>query len=143
MERRLAVASVAAAVAPSVETEAVVSAPVAPAETVEPEAVSAESTATASASLPSNTSAPASSDESGWPDAAAESAFLAEARSRGELPAPKPIAAEEPEEAETGPLPPVEKMVERIPPPVREMLDDLFRARFVRVTRIPRRALKP
>jgi hypothetical protein len=36
----------------------------------------------------------------------------------------------------------MDKMVERIPPPVREMLDDLFRARFVRVARIPRRALK-
>ncbi len=140
MERRLAGASVAAAVAPSVDTKAVVSAPVAPAETVEPEAVSAEPSATGS--LPPTTSAPASPEETGWPDAAAESAFLAEARSRGELPAPKPTAAEEPEEAETGPLPPVEKMLERIPPPVREMLDDLFRARFVRVTRIPRRALK-
>lgn len=139
MERRLA------GVAQAKETATIASTAVpvvAPSEKVEPEAVSADSAPNAPESGGVTTSTPVSPEESGWPDAAAESAFLAEARSRGELPAPKPATAEETEEAEAGPLPPIEKMVERIPPPLRELLDDLFRARFVRVTRIPRRALK-
>ena len=139
MERRLT----GAAQAKENASAALTAAPVAtPSETVEPEAVSMDSAPAAPESGGTTTSTPVSPEESGWPDAAAESAFLAEARSRGELPAPKPAAAEEIEEAEAGPLPPMDKMVERVPPPVREMLDDLFRARFVRVARIPRRALK-
>lgn len=139
MERRLA----GAAQAKETPSAAVTAAPVAtPSETVEPEAVSMDSAPTAPESGGATTSTPVPPEETGWPDAAAESAFLAEARSRGELPAPKPAPSEEVEEAEAGPLPPMEKMMERIPPPVREMLDDLFRARFVRVARIPRRALK-
>ena len=139
MERRLA----GAAQAKETPSAAVTATPVAtPSETVEPEAVSMDSAPTAPESGGATTSTPVPPEETGWPDAAAESAFLAEARSRGELPAPKPAGAEEVEEAEAGPLPPMDKMVERIPPPVREMLDDLFRARFVRVARIPRRALK-
>ena len=139
MERRLAGASAAKTVSPS-------DAPTPPeslrADSVEVEAVDADSVSTASEPPSTVVSAPGVPEESGWPDAAAESAFLAEAKSRGELPAPKPAPAEEAEEADTAPLPPMDKMVERIPPPVREMLDDLFRARFVRVARIPRRALK-
>lgn len=139
MEHRLA----GAAQLRETASAAVTAAPVAaPSETVEPEAVNADSAPVAPESGGATSSTPVSPEESGWPDAAAESAFLAEARSRGELPAPKPAGTEEVEEAEAGPLPPMEKMMERIPPPVREMLDDLFRARFVRVTRIPRRALK-
>lgn len=142
MERRLAGASAAKVIAPSAATAATAETAEAPVETTEPEAVSADSAPVAPEIAATTVPAASSSEETGWPDAAAESAFLAEARSRGELPAPKPAAAEEVEEAEAGPLPPVDKMVERIPPPVREILDDLFRARFVRVTRIPRRALK-
>ena len=139
MERRLA----GAAQPKETPSAALTAAPVAaPSETVEPEAVSMDSAPAAPESGGATSSTPVSPEESGWPDAAAESAFLAEARSRGELPAPKPAPSEEVEEAEAGPLPPMEKMMERIPPPVREMLDDLFRARFVRVARIPRRALK-
>jgi hypothetical protein len=139
LERRLA----GAAQAKETSSAAVTPVPVsAPSETVEPEAVNADSAPPVPESGDATATTPVPPDESGWPDAAAESAFLAEAKSRGELPAPKPAAAEEIEEAEAGPLPPIDKMVERIPPPVREMLDDLFRARFVRVARIPRRALK-
>jgi hypothetical protein len=115
---------------------------VTPSETVEPEAVSEDSAPAAPESGAVTANVAVASEEPGWPDAAAESAFLAEAKSRGEVPAPKPATVEEVEEAESEPLPPMDKMVERVPPPVREMLDDLFRARFVRVTRIPRRALK-
>jgi len=35
------------------------------------------------------------------------------------------------------PLPPVETLVERIPQPVRDALEDLFRARFTSVRRLP------
>lgn len=78
-----------------------------------------------------------------WPDDATESAFRAEAKERGE-----PVrVAREPEEAEeekeSGALPRLDDLVARIPPEVREALEDLFRARFVAVKRVPRKALKP
>ena len=34
-----------------------------------------------------------------------------------------------------------DELVARLPPAVRETLDELFRARFVRVTRLPRKTL--
>lgn len=78
-----------------------------------------------------------------WPDEAAESEFRAEARDRGE-----PVrvgremenAADEPE---TDDLPRLDELVARIPTEVREALEDLFRARFVAVKRVPKKALKP
>lgn len=75
-------------------------------------------------------------------DEAAESAFLAEARARGETVAPAPKKEDAPDETESKPLPSLNELVERIPPEVRETLDDLFRARFVTVKRIPKRAFK-
>lgn len=39
-------------------------------------------------------------------------------------------------------LPPMEDLVKRIPAPTRELLEELFRARFVTVKRIPQSALK-
>jgi hypothetical protein len=79
-----------------------------------------------------------------WPDEATESAIRAEVRDRGEnLPAPAPASAgEEPEVADPKALPPLDELVNRIPPAVRESLEDLFRARFVTVKRVPARALK-
>lgn len=74
-------------------------------------------------------------------DEAAESAFLAEARERGEV-VPKPSAVEPVEEADPKSLPKLEELVDRIPSDVREILEDLFRARFVSVKRIPKKALK-
>jgi hypothetical protein len=106
----------------------------------EPDSVTAEAAGGAAESAPAPVLA-ASGEESSWPDAAAESAYLAEARSRGEGPAPSP-KAEAAEESDATPLPPLEQLVGRVPAEVRELLDDLFRARFVRTTRIPRRALK-
>ncbi len=77
-----------------------------------------------------------------WPDESAESSFLAEARSRGEaVSAPKPVE-ENVDEAETKPLPPLNELVDRIPAEVRDALEDLFRARFVRVKRMPKSAFK-
>lgn len=43
---------------------------------------------------------------------------------------------------EKGELPPMEDLVKRIPAPAREVLEELFRARFVTVKRIPQSALK-
>jgi len=121
---------------------------------VSPETPSAVRTAT-EAARPIVTAAPvaeaeteaASAEEEtlapSWPDDATESEFRAEARERGE-----PVrVAREPEEAEdekeNGALPKLEDLVTRIPAAVRETLEDLFRARFVAVKRVPRKALKP
>ena len=48
---------------------------------------------------------------------------------------------ESPEEAKTD-LPPMEDLVKRIPAPTRELMEELFRARFVTVKRVPKSALK-
>ncbi len=49
--------------------------------------------------------------------------------------------AEAPPE-EKGDLPPMEDLVKRIPAPARELMEELFRARFVTVKRVPESALK-
>jgi hypothetical protein len=79
---------------------------------------------------------------SDWPDDAAESAFRAEAKDRGETVVPTRPVEEEAEPADNKPLPPLSDLVNRIPPEVRDALDDLFRARFVTVKRVPAKALK-
>ncbi len=56
----------------------------------------------------------------------------------GQPPKPENI---EPEAGEAS-LPPMEDLVQRIPAPARELLEELFRARFVTVKRIPKVALK-
>lgn len=70
----------------------------------------------------------------------AEAAYLAEARARGETIVPAP--ALKTEEIDTRPLPPLDELVTRIPPEVRASLDDLFRAKFIAVRRVPKTALK-
>jgi hypothetical protein len=78
-----------------------------------------------------------------WPDEAAEVAFFAESRVRGE---PAEVGAgaapEAAEEIDTRGLPPLDELVKRIPPEVRETLDDLFRVKFTGVKRVPQKALK-
>ncbi len=70
-----------------------------------------------------------------------ESAFRAEAKARGE-----PLAVLRAETTvppvDSGPLPPLEPLVQRIPAEVRETLEELFRAKFVGVRRVSARALK-
>lgn len=73
-------------------------------------------------------------------DETAEASFLADARERGEV--VRPRAAEETEEAAPAALPSLDSLVQRIPPEVRDALEDLFRARFVSVKRVPKKALK-
>jgi hypothetical protein len=80
--------------------------------------------------------------ETGY-DEAAESAYRAEARDRGEeVVPPRPgTGAGEPDEPR--PMPPLEPLVKRIPAEVRDTLEELFRAKFVTVRRIPAKGLKP
>ena len=43
---------------------------------------------------------------------------------------------------EKGDLPPMEDLVKRIPMPARDLMEELFRAKFITVKRIPQSALK-
>jgi hypothetical protein len=95
-------------------------------------------TVTESGSTPADDEAPPPS----WPDEAAESEFRAEARDRGE-PVRVVREADAGDEPENEALPKLDELVARIPAGVREALEDLFRARFVAVKRVPRKALKP
>ena len=77
------------------------------------------------------------------PTEAEESAYLAEQTAA----APSGATASEGKDAaevDEAPakLPAIEDLVQRIPAETREALDELFRARFVRVQRVPRKALK-
>jgi hypothetical protein len=76
------------------------------------------------------------------PSSEEEAAFLSEDRASAAAFVLPPKAGG----AETGsgdaPLPPMEDLVKRIPAPARELIEDLFRARFVTVKRMPKTALK-
>ena len=76
------------------------------------------------------------------PSTEEEASFLAEQRETGGLPPPLQIARTETVEKEAGPLPPLEDLVNQIPAATRELMDQLFRAKFVTVRRIPESALK-
>jgi hypothetical protein len=74
------------------------------------------------------------------PSSDEESAFLAQEREMGNVtPALMPV---EKAPEERGELPPMEDLVKRIPMPTRDLLEELFRAKFVTVKRLPRSALK-
>ena len=75
-----------------------------------------------------------------WPDESAEAAFLAETRGRVE-PVMDAPAKTEPEEV-VKKLPPLEELVQRIPAETRDLLDELFRARFTTVRRVRKSDLK-
>ncbi len=70
------------------------------------------------------------------PTAEDEAAFLAE---QGEA-VPVPRITAEPVAAE--PLPPLDELVARIPAEARQLMEELFRAKFVTVKRVPGTALK-
>ncbi len=77
-----------------------------------------------------------------WPDEATESAFLAEQKTEV-APPPPPAAPIAPAVTiDEGPLPNLQNLVDRIPLDAKAALDELFRARFVSVKRIPEKALK-
>ena len=71
-----------------------------------------------------------------------EAAMLSQDRTSEQFYASPPTAENiEPESADTA-LPPMEDLVKRIPAPARELIEELFRARFVTVKRMPMTALK-
>ncbi len=86
-------------------------------------------------------------DEAPWPtEAGGESAFLAEARERGEpvvAAVPAGVAKTSEVEDEKGPLPGLDEMVQRIPADVRDVLEELYRVKFTAVRRVPAKHLKP
>jgi hypothetical protein len=79
-----------------------------------------------------------------WPGEAEEASFLAGERgssAAGAVPTGGPAAPPLPtvdtaEVADISPPPPLEELVQRIPPEIREAMEELFRAKFTRVTRV-------
>lgn len=104
--------------------------------------VAAEAIATA----PENGTDGEAFDEEGapeWPDEATESAMRAEQAERGESPATTPRRRkDDTEETVRGTLPPLDVLVSRIPADVRGTLEELFRAKFTQVRRVPPAVLK-
>jgi hypothetical protein len=76
------------------------------------------------------------------PSSEEEAAFLAQEREMGNVTPALMHAEKAPMEEPSGELPPMDDLVQRIPTPTRDLLDELFRARFVTVKRIPSSALK-
>jgi hypothetical protein len=79
-------------------------------------------------------------DAPAGPSTEEESAFLAQERAM-DIVTPALMPTDRPEE-EPSDLPPMEDLVRRIPVPARELMEELFRARFVTVKRVPQSALK-
>jgi hypothetical protein len=76
------------------------------------------------------------------PSAEEEAAMLAVDRTTEEFYGAPPKAENIEPEPGGAPLPPMEDLVKRIPAPARELMEELFRARFVTVKRMPKAALK-
>lgn len=77
------------------------------------------------------------------PSEGEESAFIAEQREQGyTAPAPTQTLAVAEEPSDKKPLPPLDDLVNRIPPATRQLMDELFRAKFITVKRVPASALK-
>ena len=84
-------------------------------------------------------------DDAPWPtDEVTENSFLADAKERGETVMPVlPAAVAEREEPEdTGALPALDDLVQRIPAEVRDLLEELYRVKFTTVRRVPAKQLK-
>lgn len=71
-----------------------------------------------------------------------EAAFLSEERFQEAASAPLSVAAAAEPEEPAGALPKLDELVNRIPAPARALLEELFRAKFVTVKRVPKAALK-
>lgn len=115
---------------------------------VQPHIPSVEVAAIAAATATAGTTGAPTFDEEGpvWPDEAAESAMRAEVTERGETlnsKAARELAEAAAEAAaEKKNLPKLDDLINRIPADVRDTLEDLFRAKFVKVARTPKKALK-
>lgn len=77
-----------------------------------------------------------------WPDDAAESAFLAETRGVETAAAKSAPEPKRTEDSTLAPLPKLDALVNRIPAETRELLDELFRAKFTTVRRVKESDLK-
>jgi hypothetical protein len=91
--------------------------------------------------------APVEAAEPRWPDDSAESAMLTEVRARDTSSATigqgNPAASSPPAAvADQKSLPPLDPLVARLPAEVRAVLDELFRAKFTAVRRVPEKALR-
>jgi len=76
------------------------------------------------------------SEAAPWPSGSEEAAFLAGApEGAAAVVLAAPVAESNPTE-KLAPLPPLEELIQRVPPAVREALDDLFRAKFTSVRRV-------
>lgn len=111
-----------------------------------PRESAAEEDAPASSVVAEGTGAPGDEGAPVGPTDGEEAAFLAEQREQGDR-APSGVraangasASSEPEN--DTPLPPLDELVSRIPAATRQLMDELFRARFVTVKRVPPSALK-
>jgi hypothetical protein len=79
----------------------------------------------------------------GGPSDAEEASFLAGQASAAPDFDARPASPKPQSEApETGELPPLDDLVQRIPAPTRALIDELFRAKFVTVKRLPKTAFK-
>jgi len=76
------------------------------------------------------------------PTSEEEAAILAQEREMGNVTPALMHVEKAPEESESGDLPPMEDLVQRIPQTARDLMDELFRVRFVTVKRVPSSALK-
>ena len=92
--------------------------------------------------MPATETAATENNANAWPDDAAETAFRAEAIERGEPDAIATAAIEATEETDTKGLPALAELMKKIPSESRELLDELFRAKFTGVKRVPAKALK-
>jgi hypothetical protein len=70
-----------------------------------------------------------------WPDEGDEAAFLSEATARGEAPPAPPTRGDAPVLGDR--LPALDELVARVPEGARDLLDELFRAKFTEVRRFP------
>ncbi len=70
-----------------------------------------------------------------------ETAFLAE-QGTTSPPKPMPVVATAQDSATDAPIPPMDELIHRIPPAARELIDQLFRAKFITVKRMPVSAFK-
>ena len=79
-------------------------------------------------------------DAPAGPSSEEEAAFLAQERELGIVTPALTHVESLPEDKAS--LPPMEDLVNRIPMPARDLLEELFRAKFITVKRIPQSALK-
>jgi hypothetical protein len=84
---------------------------------------------------------PASESTNVWPDEAAEAAFLSETRGTSQSVISRREAPDR-DDAPTAPLPKLDELINRIPAESRELLEELFRAKFTTVRRVKQSDLK-